>query len=438
MTEFDRFELRLPALLDDLAIAQMPEYADDLLARTAATRQRPGWTFLERWIPMSALTQRFAASPRLAWRLGVALALLVAAAIIGVIAAGTFAPHRPAPFGPASNGQIVFLDGSGRILAGDPVTGKSTVIVKAPGNSRVTYSLDGSRLAFLRKGNAGEFDLMISDADGSHERRITSTPIAAPKFMAWSPRSDGIVMTDSAGTLLLFDATKAAEPTSLSQKLGVGPVAIGYDGFQDRTLNAFRPPSGDQLLFVTHDGGARLQTARLDGSGVQTLLDPKTSGLGYSNLKGAQWSPDGSRIVVQVEFPLQSERWHLYVLDADGRNVHPLGSLSTDPLVDEGIATWSPNGTRIGFQYWTNHADGAGQDFHPVAVVDVASGHYRDVGRTSPNGMVSWEWSPDGLSILQVPGDGSGEVLIINVDTGKMTTAPWTVAEPINWQRTLP
>ena len=41
MTSFDRFEGRLPALLDELVIPRLPDYAEDLFARTAATRTKP-------------------------------------------------------------------------------------------------------------------------------------------------------------------------------------------------------------------------------------------------------------------------------------------------------------------------------------------------------------------------------------------------------------
>src|SRR5690606_29785605 len=52
MIPIDRFERRLQDSLADLAGAQVPPYVTDLLARTARQRQRPAWTFPERWLPM--------------------------------------------------------------------------------------------------------------------------------------------------------------------------------------------------------------------------------------------------------------------------------------------------------------------------------------------------------------------------------------------------
>jgi len=78
MTAFDRFERSIPELMTELAPLGAPDYVNDLLQRTAATRQRPAWSALERWIPMADLTGRLATAPRVPWR-QVATALLIIA-----------------------------------------------------------------------------------------------------------------------------------------------------------------------------------------------------------------------------------------------------------------------------------------------------------------------------------------------------------------------
>ena len=54
----DRFQQELPDILTAIAAPRMPDYVDDLLAQAAATRQRPRWTFPERWLPMGAIARR--------------------------------------------------------------------------------------------------------------------------------------------------------------------------------------------------------------------------------------------------------------------------------------------------------------------------------------------------------------------------------------------
>ncbi len=85
----DRFDRRLPDLLDELGGSGRPDYIDDLLRRTANMRQRPAWAFPERWLPMAVTSRRSMFAPVISWRsLGVLalIALMVAAAIAVYIA----------------------------------------------------------------------------------------------------------------------------------------------------------------------------------------------------------------------------------------------------------------------------------------------------------------------------------------------------------------
>jgi hypothetical protein len=106
-----RIERRLPGILADLGAGAAPDYAETLLARTAATRQRPGWLFPGRWIPMTAISERLNAAPRVPWR-ALALAALL---LIGLIATALFVGSErrlPPPFGPAANGAIPYVANS--------------------------------------------------------------------------------------------------------------------------------------------------------------------------------------------------------------------------------------------------------------------------------------------------------------------------------------
>ena len=168
MSSSTRYERRLPELLDELAAPRTPAYFDDILGQVGRTRQRPGWTFLERWLPMSALSQRLSAAPRVPLRaIAVAALLLIALAIGLALLAGSRKPAVPAPFGPAQNGLVAFVDEDGAIRTGLPADQAYAVIVPGPGNERPVFSPDGTRLAYLHHDPRGDVAIMVSRA-GRH------------------------------------------------------------------------------------------------------------------------------------------------------------------------------------------------------------------------------------------------------------------------------
>jgi Tol biopolymer transport system component len=449
MTSFERFENRIPMLLEELAVPSLPDYADDLFARTGATRQRPEWTLPERWLPMSAISRRVAVAPRIPWRVGVLVALLAVAALVAVLVAGSILNPRPAPYGPARNGDIVFVDAQGRVAFADPATGVQRVIADVTGASNPLVSLDGTRVAFLRQAglSVGAYDLMVVNVDGTGQIQLSGKTMSAPKYFGWSGDGRQIVVVDSAWRMLLFGTREQAAPVNLSDLAKLDLVNIGL-GYNYRSTAAFRP-NGDEILFTS---GGKLMAVRTDGSAVRTLLSVDEAGLA-GELKGGEWSPDGSQVLFMVSADLPQSfapAVHTYLVNADGTGVRPLSPFTADPFADQNSALWSPDGTRVAFQYWHRHATDDGQDFAPIQVVDVASGRVHPVGPSYTNGFVSWEWSPDGASILEVPGaenvpsdcsgaictpQAGGSVLIINASTGAVTTVPLTSNTPVSWQR---
>ena len=204
MTSFDRFERSLPVLLDELAVPRTPDYFDDILARTAAMRQRPGWSFPERWLPVSAFSGRLAAAPRIPWRLAGAVALLLLAGLVSLLIAGGRTAHLPAPFGPAANGRIVFTDDRGQIVIGDPTTSQFVIAPVGLGNQRPQFAPDGAHLAFLR-GITGGNALVVTRADGTGETVISPEPLPPVSFMTWSPDSQQVAVLIQNGHLRLYE-----------------------------------------------------------------------------------------------------------------------------------------------------------------------------------------------------------------------------------------
>ena len=57
MTTPTRIERELPGILGDLSAGPAPDYLDDVFGRTGRMRQRPAWSFPERWLPMADITR---------------------------------------------------------------------------------------------------------------------------------------------------------------------------------------------------------------------------------------------------------------------------------------------------------------------------------------------------------------------------------------------
>ncbi len=109
MTAFDGFDLvdaRVAGAIEEIAAASRPDYLDDVFQVTARTRQRPRWTFFERWLPMDTAIAGRTGFRRVGMRPLVILLVLVLLAVAAVAVVSVGSRNRSAPpFGPAANGQ---------------------------------------------------------------------------------------------------------------------------------------------------------------------------------------------------------------------------------------------------------------------------------------------------------------------------------------------
>ena len=161
MTSERRFDQDLPDLLAQVAQAPAPDYRDLIVQRTARTRQRPAWTFPERWLPMSAVTSRAAVAPRFPLRIVGVVALLLIALIVGAVLFAGSQRHLPAPFGPARNG-LRGLRQRWRHLHGRPGDGQIDRHRQGSRGYRLhRWSRDGTRLVFERQDLASGPGLLL-------------------------------------------------------------------------------------------------------------------------------------------------------------------------------------------------------------------------------------------------------------------------------------
>ena len=430
MTSQPRFERNLPALLEDVYLGSTPSYRHDLLAATGRTRQRPAWSFPERWLPVD-ITNRLAFAPRLPTR-ALAIALLILALVVaGAIAyIGSHPARLPAPFGPARNGVLVYaVDGD--IYSVDPVSGSSHAITSGAAIDRKqTVSSDGTRVAFLRgDGITGDaFDLMIANLNGTNIRAISTATISDGDPFAWSPDGTFILLNNVQGDLVRYNAN------------GDAPVVV----LRQTYMHGFQPPTGQKVLYETITGGRTLGLMNADGTAatpIYTIPPAETKdGCDYGTVA---WSPDGTRIAFNRR-PIGTDQCRIFVMNADGTRAHQL-TTDTHQLTETDFR-WSPDGTMIAFDRWDNTV-GAWQ-IQPIGVVQSTGGATRSLGPTPVSDGAVFEWSPDGASIVSAPGTviqwppstamPSARPMIIDVATGAAHEATWSVNSWPSWQRLAP
>jgi Tol biopolymer transport system component len=419
-----RVERQLPQILADLGAGPSPDYADLILARTAATRQRPGAVFPERWLPMSALTQRMAAAPRVSWRAVAILALLVLALVSAALYAGNQQRRLPAPFGPAANGVIPYVS-NGDLFVGDPITGETRLLISSPdADALPQFSPDGTRVAFIRDvgtTSVKPIDIYVSSEAGSGETKITPKPIWEWLWVSWTPDGRGIAVVSKvdAGTnkLDIYDASGSSPVETIV-------TAAGIDSVQ------FRPPDGEEIMFPARiDGTWGLYAANADGSDVH-LVVPSIDPANNDFWGGATYSADGSQIFYtrsyKREYPVGS-CCALWVVNADGSDPHEF--VPNEGTAWEGQPSVSPDGTMVAF--W--HAAKTTQ----VAVVGAdGTGPVTLIGPPTKDRTVHWVWSPDSSKILMIPNDGSSpNAYLLDPKGGATTKVPWTSEGDLDWQR---
>jgi Tol biopolymer transport system component len=248
-----------------------------------------------------------------------------------------FKEHREA------NGMSWSPDGSKVLYTATPKGGQLNVFVTSlvdgqtqqlthddlP-SSEPTWSPDGKTIAFVSsRSNARRIYLM--DADGQHQRRLTSSAVddeIAPRF---SP--DGTKLA----YLASGEGVKAPPRLSVAD-LSSGKTRVISDS-PERAIDASPTwsPDGKQILFTMIKGQTNhVFVMAVDGTGRKQL-----TGSFQVNTQ-PQWSPDGRYILYQSLLP-ESARLSVFVMNADGSRPRKLYG-SGNNVMD---ARWSSDGQRV-------------------------------------------------------------------------------------------
>jgi len=429
MIHDERFDRDLGGMLADLAEPRFPDYFNEALQRAMAHRQRPAWTFPERWFPMGVLARRLPLVPALPARmvgiLMMLMLLLVATVVIGVGA--LLLQQRPAPqFGLAANGDFAYTQ-DGDIYAAMHDGSQARLVIGGPTlDVAPSYSRDGQSLYFIRvvSESPDVVEVMVANADGSGVRALTE-PEETSGIHWWtiSPRGDVMAMVNDSvsprfSIISLDDGTRTALDL---------PNAIQVD--QHEWL-----PSGEEIVLVGRNaaGWAGIFAVATDGTGLRTIVEPqaRTYVLSFS-------ISDDGRHLAYGAFHDDSGRlgvWHLVDLATglDTVQLAPAGQHQLGPV-------FSSDSSHVAFVRYSDERDGRIDAQVFVAPIDdlaapVAVGPRQRI--PSGTGGLYPQFSPDAAGMVITSDDG--HAWLADLPTGEYDELPFGNETGVSWQRRAP
>jgi hypothetical protein len=410
MNPNDTFDRSLSDWLRDDSEHRVPDHLGAVLAQTIATRQRPWWLSLRRWLPIEVTLPRAPLTRSGSWRpilVLAAMALLVASLLL--LAVGS-RRHLPQPFGPARNGALV-ISHDGDLFSLDSTSGKAVPLVVNLDTSDFGpgFSRDGTKLLFLR-GAAKGLELVVANADGSDQRVITPA-VDGLDWVDWSPDSTRIAFLSHAlGT--------AGHQLNVVNVDGTGLTTLDI---QPANQISWLPPNGAEILFrgehlLDKDPPVGIYAVHPDGSGLRRISTrPALDDKDYNDLAV---SPDGAFVAYRRAAPKEPFRVHILDLATGADRELPSAPGSTG----EGGPVFSPDGRSILCLRWA-----ADNSTRLVIVPADGSNFGVAIGPSGPLGadgptINNYAFSPDGTEVFAnyddekvarlMPIDGSPGVVI--------------------------
>ena len=425
MTAVDRLEVldaRVTGALDEIAAPSRPDYLDDIFTVTARARQRPRWTFLERWLPMDTAVVRPAGRLRVPLR-PLVLLLILAALLVAASAILVGSQRRvPPPYGLAGNGNIVY-GAHGDLFVRDSLTDEPRLLVGGPGDQAgALFSFDGQLVAYDNVVD-GVDHVSVANADGSNPRVILGEPFTG-LTAAWSPDSRSMVlMTDNAdGSKALWIAAADGSGAREVKVDGVAPLEAVYNPADDGSLLIRGLKAGYVDLYLINLDGRVLRSYGLQGG---MLYGPDWE------LAGLAFSPDGQTIAHNVVLP--QDRFGTDLIDVDGSNERVVPRpVDARPDYSQAWPVFSPDGRWIAMESWVGAIGGRATNQLAIAPAD-GSAPAHGVGPALPNQSLRKAWSPDGTKLLAAASDIN---IVYEIDpiTGESSKLPWSSDTP-DWQR---
>jgi Tol biopolymer transport system component len=420
MTPSERLEAELSAGLNDLAGTSTLDYRNDILRQVARTRQRPAWTFSERWLPMTVITRPGLAPPlRVVWLLLIGLLLVALTASVGVIGSRLLTSSDPADDRPATamipqGDEAIYafaswVGGDSGQTSGDIYTVKADgtdqrQLTDGPGIlSGPAWSPDGTRIAFRRL-DGGSDTVEVMDAGGGNLRTLaTNTGFISRdcqhrEGLAWSPDGTSLIYPTGDSCMdaygLSIVTADASSPTTRLLAPGIDSLSAAWSPDGTRIAYLASNSLDDVGLSIVETTPADALSGGLEGRVVAPGLGKASTEANSTWFSPPQWSPDGTEVAVEVGTATPLEETHtIFVIKADG-------SGRRVAVEDGGNPAWSPDGKQLAFhrqvdpsEYWNNR---------PCTVrtwiADADGSHERQLGLGDGCGY-NLAWSPDGTRV---------------------------------------
>lgn len=331
---------------------------------------------------------------------------LLAAVTVGLAVLASLAPERGVAAGARS--RIAYAE------TGRSARGIYTVRPDGTGVRRLTngpdrnptWSPDGTKIAFVRFDGGRDYShsLMVMNANGTGERKVTTVATWRVHDFDWSPDSTRIAygdhVHDDEDDLFVVDVT-----TRERERL----VNIAEAEWNPRWS-----PAGDEILFVAPyatDEPTRTDVYKIaapaEEEGPVATPSPSPSPIAQStgDDHSAEWSPDGTQVAFassrdhQVEEHVAEQSNDVYVANADGSDPR---RLSESPHMETPIA-WKPDGNVLAYVAWCfSHVCDAKPSLRARFV---ATGNSWLLARRVAVG--AFDWSPTGQRLVYVRNDGS-------------------------------